>query len=431
MNIRIIALITLFCSTVIGNANAALANISTPTTGGKSIKLIGHKDRIQCMSLSCDEFFIATGAADNTVKLWDRITGNLYKSFDFDSEIEAVAFNPNSNKAEIFATATANGIVGLWDSRSFKNICYVDVQPQRQQSFNSSTQPLKIDDLLSDLTINSSDEETLLPISHLIWGPLGESLAVELGQWNTSHHKILLFKFQNNALKTEAALNHSKSSSTFSCDETYFAAAHCDGINNGRAKIHHMIHTGNDADFIIYERGTVEHVIFNPINHRLAVSSLGDGLRIYNLAQKNCRSFLNLDCGRVGFLATRPAWSPNGKLIAAPSSADADTHTEDISVWNLCGDCMACFRGESKHIYGLQWSPDGRYIASTSSGDESDKYVVSIWDFETQKLVTKLDGAFLAWGRDSKTITIALSNENNLDEHSYSLTLQTFSISDK
>jgi WD40 repeat protein len=89
------------------------------------------------------------------------------------------------------------------------------------------------------------------------------------------------------------------------------------------------------------------------------------------------------------------AWSPDGNLLAIPSSNWA------IAIWdrNSAGP-TSVLEGHSHIIRAVAWSPDSRLLASAS-----DDRTIRLWQMPTGKHVATLEGhtkvvLSLAWSKD-------------------------------
>src|SRR5207247_102713 len=68
---------------------------------------LGHTDYIYCMAISPDGKLVATGSADESIKLWDAVSGELKHTLRTPGEVVySLAFSPDSS---LLASASSNG----------------------------------------------------------------------------------------------------------------------------------------------------------------------------------------------------------------------------------------------------------------------------------------------------------------------------------
>ncbi len=85
----------------------------------------------------------------------------------------------------------------------------------------------------------------------------------------------------------------------------------------------------------------------------------------------------------------RIAWSPDGRLVASPSS-DAI-----IYIWNVDAERVAHkLEGHIGAVNSVAWSPDGQMLVSVS-----EDATVRLWDIETEQIIQTLEG-------DTYTLTL-------------------------
>jgi eukaryotic-like serine/threonine-protein kinase len=85
------------------------------TDGSRSHQFAGHAAKIDCLALSSDGKWLASGGEDATLKLWDIETGAMkYDAGKQSRDVIAVAFSPDSKL--LFSVADTD--ISVWDSDS-------------------------------------------------------------------------------------------------------------------------------------------------------------------------------------------------------------------------------------------------------------------------------------------------------------------------
>ena len=74
----------------------------------------GHDDWINSMAFSWDGTLLLSGSEDNTMKLWETVTGRLLHTFSgHDEGVTSVAFSPDGTR---LLSGSADGTIRLWES---------------------------------------------------------------------------------------------------------------------------------------------------------------------------------------------------------------------------------------------------------------------------------------------------------------------------
>jgi WD40 repeat protein len=66
---------------------------------------------MHCISFSPDSQFVAWGASDSTVKLWDRLSGEVQTLRGHFSWVHSVAFSPDGR---LLASGSDDGTAKIW-----------------------------------------------------------------------------------------------------------------------------------------------------------------------------------------------------------------------------------------------------------------------------------------------------------------------------
>jgi len=81
-----------------------------------------HLLAVLSVTFSSDGKLMATGSSDNTVKVWDAVSGTCLKTFDHGQDVKSVAFAPKQKRV---ASGGADGLVRIWDlsADKFGTVC--------------------------------------------------------------------------------------------------------------------------------------------------------------------------------------------------------------------------------------------------------------------------------------------------------------------
>jgi len=142
----------------------------------------------------------------------------------------------------------------------------------------------------------------------------------------------------------------------------------------------------------------INRIAWSPDGRILAVPSSDRIIRLWDAQSGELRNKLIGHCGETGWVFS-VAWSPDGRILA--SSADDKT----IRLWDgQSGELFRTLKGQSDLIFCVAWSPDGRMLASGSN----DK-TVRLWDAQSGDLLQTFKGHTnkvfsVAWSPDGRML---------------------------
>lgn len=162
---------------------------------------------------------------------------------------------------------------------------------------------------------------------------------------------------------------------TFSPDGKWLAWAAREGTDEQRRSVPAELKLregtiGKDHVLLSGEAAAASTMRFSP-DGKLLATSTQDGVKLYNVANKDLKVALTGHTARVRSLA----FSPTGDLLASGGEDGI------VIVWDLAlGKPRFSLRGHNDYVLSVAFSPDGRVLASGSS-DES----ATLWETATGK----------------------------------------------
>ena len=298
-------------SKILAYSEDNIIHIREMPTGNTLMSLEGHSKKVNNIAFSPDIKILASGADDNTIRLWDVITGKTLAVLDGPDgpfeKVFSVTFSPNGN---ILASKYSNNIIGsehrifvrLWDMATCK--------------------PLE--------TLEGYSE----PAYSLAFSPNGKMLAVSyednnvINLWELATGKLLFILDEHS--------DHAGRIS-FSPDSRVLASV-SNGYNKSIGSIRLWdIATGKPQTILNCD---AYDFAFSPDGKILAVAPFGKRIRLWDVATRKLIAIL---VGR-SFNYVSTSFSPNGKTLVSISDTvlgindigyllDRANHT--INYWDL------------------------------------------------------------------------------------------------
>ncbi|ETO32083.1 WD-40 repeat protein [Reticulomyxa filosa] len=350
--------------------------------------LKGHSDCVTSVQFSPDGNRIVSGSEDNTIRLWDALSGKQIQCFeDHTGEVTSVQFSPDGKR---IVSGSYDNTVRLWDVSSGQQIqcfeghtdCVVSVQ------FSPS----------GDKIISGSFDNTIR-----LWDPLsGKQIQSLEGHTNivTSVH----FSHDGNQIVSGSDDQTIRLWSTSSGKQIQCFEGH---------------------------NGNVTSVTFSPDCNRIVSGSSDKTIRLWDVSSGKQIQSIEGHSGHV--LSVQ--FSPDGNRIVSGS------FDKTIRLWDVSsGKQVQSFEGHSGHVLSVQFSPDGNKLVS-GSYDET----IRLWDvslkIQTQSLEVHSrivnsvqfspDGSKIVSGSDDKTIRLWNASSGlqiqSLEGHSDCVTSAQFS----
>ena len=288
--------------------------------------LTEHRGNVYSVAFSPDGKTLASGSADNTIRLWNAATGDPLKTLtEHRGTVYSVAFSPDG---KTLASGSYDDTIRLWNA--------------------ATGDPLKT------LT---EHRDTVLSVA---FSPDGKTLAS-----GSADNTIRLWNAATgDPLKTLTEHRRDVTSVAFSPDgKTLASGNYDDTIRLWNAA------TGDPLKTLTEHRDTVLSVAFSPDGKTLASGSADNTIRLWNAATGDPLKTLTEHKRDV----TSVAFSPDGKTLASGNYDDT------IRLWNAAtGDLLQTLTEHRGTVYSVAFSPDGKTLASGSADN-----TIRLWSIPT------------------------------------------------
>jgi WD40 repeat protein len=119
---------------VVATTNQGRGDVSLfeAKTGGLIAELKGHSNDITCVAFSLDDYLLASGSKDDTVRLWDASTQKELRKFDgFSRGVLSIAISPDGR---LLATTSGEPKVRIWRLKTQERLADVESGNESIQS---------------------------------------------------------------------------------------------------------------------------------------------------------------------------------------------------------------------------------------------------------------------------------------------------------
>jgi WD40 repeat protein/serine/threonine protein kinase len=355
-------------------------------------ELLGHTEKVLAIEFSPDGKRFATASRDDTVKLWDPVTGELLRTLSGHvADVHSVEFSPDGARV---LTTSADASVTIWMAETGKQLETIDDYDVSVAHFSPDGRSLAIGAADGSLSLwnVAADEEVVeqrvlaagARVDALAFSPDGTRLAA-----GTQEGLVRLWAFSGSASPSELArIEVGKVDARtlrFSPDGTRLAAAGTDGsivLCDGQS--------GAAVATLAAIHGEVQALAFAPVGPPRLLSSGNEGSP--KLWRTDTGELVaTVDGHREA--ATDIAFAPDGKTFATVSY-DARVRLGDSAT----GHVFELLEGQLGKLDRVVFSPDGARLLSLGSDR-----IVRVWS------TTRTNETLLIRGRERELGAVAFS----------------------
>lgn len=284
------------------------------------LTLTGHTNNVVSISYSPDGNSLASGSADNTLKIWNASTGILERTLTGHSDgIRSIRYRPDGN---YLASASLDNTIRIWNLATGN----VDKTFTGTASTNS-----------------------------VAYSPDGKYVA---GGFKDKTIKV--WEIATGNLQRTYTVVGESNYVAYSPDGAFLASG-----SNDRIKIWDTA-TGNEKHSWQADTGSVHSLSYSLDGKYLASGWLLDeGLRVWDISTNKIAWVASLDS-----IVFSISYSPDNKNIASGE------YTKGVKIFDAnTGNLEETLDGHTGGVFAVSYSPDGKYLAS-GGGDNT----IKIWE---------------------------------------------------
>jgi WD40 repeat protein len=346
-------------------------------------RVLGHKSQLHRLRFSPDGQIIAAGETDGIVKLWNSRTFEEILSIDaHTAPVTGLSFSPPNGSR--FATAGEDGLIRVWQTDTGKMLLELEGHAGAAIDVRYSPDGTRIASAGFDKTVrlwdaaNGKPKITLRGHSELVW-----SVA-----FSPEGQRLVSASFDNTARIWDATPRPDAA-----IEGEFVVSGHVERVNSigSRTNSDHFVSGGWDKTIRVWDsrtgkaisvleghQGTVMCVTLSPDGRKVASASWDHTARVWDLHTGQLLLTFTEHTAPVHSVA----FSPDGSRLAS-GGFDGQMKIWDSST----GKVIASGDGFIFPVMAVAFSPDGKYVASGGS----DK-TVKIWDAKTGKALLALPG---------------------------------------
>jgi WD40 repeat protein/tRNA A-37 threonylcarbamoyl transferase component Bud32 len=370
---------------------------------GERSRLRGHAGAVTALAFSPDGKLLASGSADQTIKLWDTGTGKEILTLGgHEKQVTSLAFSPDSKR---LVSGSMDRTVKIWDTATGREQQSLEGHAEAVTAVAYSSDGRHVVSGSRDKTVRVWDADAgrttaryqkhTVPVSGVAFSPDGRTVASVAGFVDTFGHttgEVVLWSASTGEEVLRLEGKYAWTSVAFSPDGKHLATGRSLGRDSPPTSVRQLWDLDSPTTPLSLQGHTdlVTCLVFSPNGKHLASSSLDQTVRIWDVAAGKETSVLHEEAGVLAV-----AISPDGRRIAAGSE------DRTVKLWGPPGnEVLSLSPGGA--VNNVVFSPDGRQVAASSN-----KGGVTVWNAGTGEELRRFGGGWrFAWSPDGQSLGV-------------------------